>query len=227
MTDRDPERLRVVGATDLEKRLLAAAASEAPSPELRRRMARAVGVAASAAMAAAPTPALATGTAAAGASWPLVSAGVLVLAVAGAAVGWSRLHRPIAAPAAAVRTVATNPPVAPVAPVAEAAPVIARTHRHVAPAARAGDLRAEIALLDAARAAASTGDGARALTLLRRYDATFPAGTFRPESAALQIEALARLGQIDRARALGQAFIAAHPDSPLVARVRHAIGDLR
>ncbi len=46
MTDREPERLRVVGATDLEKRLLAAAAGETPSPELRRRMARAVGVAA-------------------------------------------------------------------------------------------------------------------------------------------------------------------------------------
>ena len=223
MTDRDPERLRVVGATDLEKRLLAAAASEAPSPELRRRMARAVGVAAGAAMAAAPTQALATRTAA-GASWPLVSAGVLVLAVAGAAVGWSRVHRPVAAAAGAVRATPPTSPVAPVAPVREAAPVVARAHRHVAPA---GDLRAEIALLDAARAAASAGDGARALTLLRRYDATFPAGTFRPESAALQIEALARLGQIDRARALGRAFIAAHPDSPLVARVRHVTGDLR
>ncbi|MFL5304962.1 MAG: hypothetical protein ACJ8F1_07095 [Polyangia bacterium] len=221
MTDREPERLRVVGATDLEKRLLAAAAGETPSPELRRRMAVAVGITAGLATAAAPAPAVAT--AGAGASWPLVSAGVLLLAAAGAVVGWSRVHHPAAAPMRAAAIAAPSPGPA-LEPAQDPAPVTAapRPHRHTAAPARASDLRAEIALLDAARAAASAGDGARALTLLRRYDATFPGGMFRPESAALQIEALARLGQTDRAWALGRAFIAAHPDSPLVARVRRA-----
>jgi len=219
VTDGEPERLRVVGATDLEQRLLAAAAGEAPSPELKRRMARAVGVAAGLATAAAPTSAVATGKAAgASLTWPLVSAGVLALAAAGAVVGWSRPHRPVPPPAAVAAVVAAPTPVEAPAPAATPA----RPHRHTAPAARTGDLRAEIALLDAARAAAASGDGVRTLALLRRYDASFPAGTFRPESAALQVEALARLGQTERARALGRAFIAAHPDSPLVARVRRA-----
>ena len=40
----DPERLRVVGATDLEQRLLTAAGGETPSPELTRRMARGLGL---------------------------------------------------------------------------------------------------------------------------------------------------------------------------------------
>jgi hypothetical protein len=58
---------------------------------------------------------------------------------------------------------------------------------------------------------------------LHRYDASYPAGTFRPESMALQIEALAHLGRTERARALGRAFVAAHPDSPLVGRVQRAM----
>jgi TolA-binding protein len=185
-------------------------------------MARAVGVAAGVALAAAPAPAVAT--VGAGATWPLVSAGVLVLAAAGAVVGWSRLHHPAAAPLHLAAAVAAPSPPPALEPAQESTPGTAtvRPRRHTAPTARPSDLRAEIALLDAARDAASAGDGARALTLLRRYDATFPAGMFRPESAALQIEALARLGQTDRARALGRAFIATHPDSPLVARVRRA-----
>jgi len=222
VNEREPERLRILGATDLEHRLLAAAAAETPSPELTRRMARGLGLAAGAGVAAASST-----TAAAGASglvWPLVSAGVGALAVAGAVVAWSQTHR--AHPAATA--VGTVPPAAlaaapaPVAPALAPAPPAPHPHRHhLAPAA--GDLRAEIALLDAARAAASGGDDARALTLLRRYDATFPAGTFRPESTALQVEALAHLGRTERARALARSFVAAHPDSPLVGRVQRAI----
>jgi TolA-binding protein len=157
----------------------------------------------------------------------LVSAGVLVLAAAGAAVGWSHLHRPAPPAASRATAPAAPPPVVEPAPEPAAAAAPARAHRRAAPPTRTGDLRAEIALLDAARAAASAGDDARALVLLRRYDGSFPAGTFRPESTALQIEALAHLGQTDRARARGRVFIATHPDSPLVARVRRALGDGR
>ncbi len=155
---------------------------------------------------------------------------MLVLAVAGAVVGWSRAHHARSRAAAAARRLLPRLRPSPARRAGAGTRAGSRhrgtTRRHAAPPARPSDLRAEIALLDAARAAAAAGDGARALTLLRRYDATFPAGTFRPESAALQIEALARLGQTDRARALGRAFIAAHPDSPLVARVQRAINHL-
>jgi hypothetical protein len=92
-------------------------------------------------------------------------------------------------------------------------------------AAPVTDLRAEIALLDAARTAVAEGADARALALLRRYDTRYPTGTFRPESTALRIEALARLGQTQEARALGADFLAAHPDSPVAARVRRALAE--
>ena len=46
-----PERLRTAGATDLEHRLLGAAARELPSQELTARMAAAIGVSAPAALA--------------------------------------------------------------------------------------------------------------------------------------------------------------------------------
>ena len=39
-----PERLSAAGATDLERRLLAAAAHEQPAPELSKRMAQAIGI---------------------------------------------------------------------------------------------------------------------------------------------------------------------------------------
>jgi len=226
VNQREPERLRILGATDLEQRLLAAAGAETPSPELTRRMARGLGLAAGVGVATASSTTAATPATVAGASglaWPLVSAGVAALAVASAVVAWSGTHRarPAAVPARAPAAMAAAP--APVAPALEPA-AAAHPHRHhVAPAAPAGDLRAEIALLDAARAAASGGDDARALALLRRYDATFPAGTFRPESTALQVEALAHLGRTERARALARSFVAAHPDSPLVGRVQRAI----
>jgi len=83
----------------------------------------------------------------------------------------------------------------------------------------AADIRAEIALVDAARAAVKSGDPERALALLHRYDATYPAGAFRPEVAALRIESLAADGQTDLARTRARDFIAAHPDSPLSTRL--------
>lgn len=227
MNERDPERLRILGATDLEQRLLAAAAAETPSPELTRRMARGLGLAAGAGLTATSSTAAATPAGAAGGSglvWPLVSAGVAALAVAGAVIGWSGTHRPVHGPPPVRTETPAAPAATPAAPALQPAPAAPHPRRHhLAPAPVAGDLRAEIALLDAARAAAAGGDDARALALLQRYDATFPAGTFRPESTALQVEALAHLGRAERARVLGRSFIAAHPNSPLVDRVRRAL----
>lgn len=221
MTERDPERLRVVGATDLEQRLLAAAAAETPSPEQTRRMAAALGLTVGAGLSAASSSAGAS----VGLAWPLVSIGVAALGLAGAAVGWSRTHRAAAAPAVQVAAPPLPVVTKPAAPALEPPPPAPRArHRHAGAATpAAADLRVEIGLLDAARAALSDGDDTRALALLRRYDAAFPSGAFRPESAALQIETLAHLGEAERARAMGRAFIAAHPDSPLVGRVQRAM----
>jgi hypothetical protein len=231
----DPAQLRIVGATDLERRLLDGAARELPSVELTDRMKKALGISAAigtAAVAARLADAAASGATAsapvvaAGASsatWSWISAGVVALAMTGAAavgVHWSTGHKP-------AEVIAVPAPALPVAPAPEAAPVarpVARV-RHHAPAGTApSDLRGEIALIDAARNAVTHASCARALALLDRYEASYPTGTFRPEATVLRVEALSGLGRAAEARVLARRFMAVHPDSPLAARVSRQAG---
>jgi hypothetical protein len=253
-----PTRLRVVGATDLERRVLNAAARELPSVELTEKMQKALGIslaagALAAAAKATTATAKASGVASAAApafAWPAISVGVLALAMTGAVVGLhsNASHRAASKPAAAVIAPATAAaptlatataapsaaaPVA-AAPVpvlvgraaehpAAAATAVRARHRHAA-VATSSELRAEIALVDAARTAIATGADDRALALLQRYDRSFPTGTFRPEAAALRIEALDHLGRAAQARTLASKFVAAHADSPLADRVARLTG---
>jgi hypothetical protein len=246
-----PTQLRVVGATDLERRLLDAGSRELPSVELTRKMQQALGlsVAASAITAAAVKSSGGAATTTAGVAsgapalaWPAISVGVLALAVTGAVVGLrsTASHHAANRPAAAVtRTtpaVVLGPtPVVP-EPIAATSPLTSagaverplsspgQAHHHALGAATPSDLRAEIALVDAARSAVATGANDRALALLHRYDTTYRAGTFRPEATALRIEALDHLGRMTQARTLAERFIAAHPDSPLAERVARVTG---
>ena len=239
-----PSRPRVVGATDLERRLLDAASRELPSVELTGKMQQALGlsIAASAMTAAAVKSSgttAATGSAPAFA-WPAISVGVLALAVTGAVVGVrsTASHHPTSKPAAAVAPLtpalaAGPPPTVSAAPAASSTAATAAEHPASAPARRqhralatatASDLRAEIALVDAARNAVTSGADDRALALLHRYETSYRAGTFRPEATALRIEALAHLGRPAEARTLAQRFIAAHPNSPLAERVARVAG---
>jgi hypothetical protein len=173
----------------------------------------------------------ASAAAAGAAPWPALSIGALALAAIGAAVGvrWSTGSASQHAAIAPVVTpaIAADPaPRAIVEPPREHAapgtPIVRR--RIVAAATPASDLRAEIALVDAARTAVAAGADDRALVLLQHYEASYPTGTFRPEVGALRIEALAHLGHTARARMLARKFIAAHPDSPLVDRVARVSG---
>lgn len=241
-----PSQLRVVGATDLERRLLVASARELPSVELTKKMQQALGLSIAAGAATAATAATAKAATAAGAgsaapavAWPAISVGVLALAVTGAVVGVgvrsAGTHHAAVRPLAAAVTplpVAPPPPAAPAAlpaAVEVATPITVGAHRTLAApsrhrAATPGDLRGEIALVDAARTALAGGANERALALLGRYDTTHPHGTFRPEAAALRIEALDHLGRAAQARALAQKFVAAHPESPLAERVARVTG---
>jgi hypothetical protein len=81
------------------------------------------------------------------------------------------------------------------------------------------DLRAEIALIDAARGAMQSGAHGRALGLLNDYEMRYPKGSFRPEAMVLRIEALAKMGQQTEASRLAQRFVAKHVGSPLAERV--------
>ena len=239
-----PTQLRVVGATDLERRLLDAGSRELPSVELTRKMQQALGlsIAAGAITAAAvKSSGTAAATAASGApafAWPAISVGVLALAVTGAVVGLrsTAVHHAPPKPVASVPAIVLGP--APVAPEPVAAPasaptarvfersasIPARAHHRPLTSATPSELRAEIALVDAARSAVGAGADGRALVLLNRYDASYRAGTFRPEATALRIEVLDHLGRTAQARTLAQRFLVAHPDSPLADRVARVTG---
>ena len=160
--------------------------------------------------------------------WPWVSAGVLGLVVAGAVVGTragrhAREPHPVApavtAPLPPVRHRADPPTWWQNRRRARSAP----TQRSRA-ATAAGDLRDQVAFIDSARAAMSTGSSRRALEILRRYQDKYPAGSFRPEATALEVEALMKLGREAEARALAERFVAEHRGSLLARRVAEVAG---
>jgi outer membrane protein assembly factor BamD (BamD/ComL family) len=101
------------------------------------------------------------------------------------------------------------------APPADAAPK--------SPPKPASTLADEVRLIDAALAAVRNHRGARALELLDAYDRQYPTGAMAPEAAVARIDATRAVGDIAHARELATAFLAAHPGSPLAARVRALI----
>jgi hypothetical protein len=232
-----PERLLDGGATEFERRILEAAAGNKPSPETSARMARALGVTATGIGAVAvgtklaSDAAVAKATTAAGTTvlWPWVSAGVLGLVIAGAVVG-TRAWQAAPTEARPALTPVTTPALLDPAPSAPpngalgqslpAGPSVTSTSEH----AVTRDLRDQIALIDAARTALSSGAGRRALEILRRYQDGYPAGSFRPEAAALKVEALVKLGREAEARALAERFVAEHRGSLLAERVAKLAG---
>ncbi len=136
--------------------------------------------------------------------------------------------------AANAPAVATNVrPTAQASPPAPAAPSAPRTAPPIPsepvldapapPAKPASAVGEEITMLDEARREMNAGRSANALAVLGRYDTRFPHGVMSEEARVLEIEALARSGQRARARELGASFIASHPSSPLVSRVRRAV----
>ena len=80
-------------------------------------------------------------------------------------------------------------------------------------------IREESRLVGEARDALRRGDAPGALTLLEQIRGRFPAGVLGQEREVLTIEALARSGRRPEAAARADAFIKAHPQSPLVTRV--------
>jgi hypothetical protein len=243
-----PEPLRSVGASPLERRLLQAAGSEQPSRELSERMARGLGivlpaVGSGAAVGAASKTAAAASKAGSGGSWllPWIS-GALVTAIAAGAFVATRPSAstspslPVVAPAssaplrssppALVPPVAGHPTDAP--PPAAAAespkPVATPTSPRGRSASTTNELANQIALVDAARAALASGGAALALRNVRSYQTEYPNGTFRPEVAAIKIEALVKLGRTAEARALAERFTSNYGPGPLADRVARLVG---
>lgn len=211
----DMKRLLDDGGTPFERALLGAAAREIPAPMLERRMRRALGI----------------GFIATGAKLAMALVPMAAIAVFAADIGLRSAPKENAPLVVAPKEAPAPAPRAPVNPRSEtpAVPVVEAPKREVTPAvhpprrtervASANDLKAEIRLLDQARAAVRNGSSAGALELLRSYDQRYPRGAFRQEVAVLRVEALERRGERDRATDLARKFVAENPDSPHVERV--------
>jgi hypothetical protein len=78
----------------------------------------------------------------------------------------------------------------------------------------------EIASLDRARAALSSGDAQGALRVLDDYDRVLRGTRLTAEATLLRIDALARLGRAAEASALATRFVDANPASALADRAR-------
>jgi hypothetical protein len=232
---RDPARLDSGGgATDFEKRLLQSAKEETMPPEMKRRMRRALGLSGG----------LAAGAWLGMAKASLVvwmSAGIVALGVGGGMLGAriaghgapvvtapASLPAPSAAHPDVEPSSASGPPSfaemasvrVPLSPASSPAAIQAAPRfRRAITEGSAGDLRAEITLIDGARDALASRSTARALALLRRYGARFPEGALAPEGMALRIEALEQDGRHPDALELARRFVATHPNSPLVERI--------
>lgn len=90
-------------------------------------------------------------------------------------------------------------------------------------AAKASSLPEQVASLDRARMALGSGDSAAALAEITHYRATWPRGVFLTEASVLEIQALAKRGEIVLAGMRAKAFVTAHPDSPQADRLRQLI----
>jgi hypothetical protein len=77
--------------------------------------------------------------------------------------------------------------------------------------------------LATARASWRSGDARTALTQLEALERDFPAGVLGQERDALRIQALAALGQRQRARALAERFLETHRGSPHAAAVERVL----
>jgi hypothetical protein len=85
----------------------------------------------------------------------------------------------------------------------------------------ASSLAQEIAVIEKIRRALLADAPARALEHVRAHARRFPEGVLAQEREALRVVATCALGDAG-AEATAGAFIAAHPDSPLVGKVRAA-----
>ena len=93
-----------------------------------------------------------------------------------------------------------------------------------APALPSGDtLAAERAIVDVARRALGSGDGAAALQAVAMHEQQFPSGLLEEEREAVAIKALALLGRTDDARSRAARFHARYPRSLLASAVERSV----
>jgi hypothetical protein len=227
-----PERLLESEGTAFERRVLEQALARGPSKELSQRMAKALGVGVTTLAAppsvAAPAPVAPAAASTSSLTWVWVSAVVVTLSGIGVVAGLRaskaarsaptgpRLEAPLmASPVVPAESVPAPPPPSRAAGLPLKPSV---------PARPTADLHTEIELVDGARAAVVQNSPGRALELLARYAARYPAGSFVPEATAVKVEALMQLGRTEEARALAVRFLTTHRGTLLGDRVAAVAG---
>jgi hypothetical protein len=106
-----------------------------------------------------------------------------------------------------------QPELTTVAPVTETKEVVAATP---APGP------SELDLIDGALTSLRKGDGHGALTQLALHQRLHAHGKFATERSGLRVLGLCALGRVEEAERERDAFLAAHPNAPIAARVRRA-----
>ncbi len=122
------------------------------------------------------------------------------------------------APSAEVTTTAPNAPKNALVQNAQSAALAS-----AARAPKKSSLPEQVLSLDRARVALNAGDASGALAEIAHYRSAWPRGVFLTEASVLEIEALAKRGEIVLAGMRAQAFVTAHPDSPQAGRLRALI----
>ncbi len=239
-----PEPLRTTGALELERRLLDAAAREEPSNEMLERMARSLGVATPVALAPSPRagegplpdPGLTSAGTATGTSTlvPWLSGAFVVAAVTGAVFATRpgsdelvppRAMDPVTAPTAALQAPPLAAPVLPApSSIEDSGKAVNASPTEQRVRSPKADIAEQIALIDAAGSAVSSGPANRALGLVRQYQSKYPTGSFGPEATALKIEALTKLGRTAEARSAAERFVIQHRGTPIADRVARLAG---
>jgi len=120
---------------------------------------------------------------------------------------------PLAAPSTGERYEAVSEP-------APRAPANAEAESAAVPDGLDPTLAAEVRAIDQARSSLRERRAVDALRVLDAYASSFPNGTFEPEATALRVEALIATGNRAEAERLGQAFLRAHPKSPVARQVQ-------
>ncbi len=240
----DPDRLLESKGSPVGRALLGSLKRDAPSRASKKRALAGAALAATAAHAG--HSAASAGTVLLLAKW--TAAGALLGGVASGGVvvlNDAQEASTTEAPTMAVRHTATAPtatrviPTAPTAPAQRATPDPETPHAGVgaqaaavavAPspshgAATPTSLREQRLVIDSARRMLANGNAAGVLRELDSYDAKHRRQFFAQEAMVLRVEALTRLQQTSRAKALGRRFLRSYPDSPLAKRVRTLTGE--
>jgi len=240
---KDPPRLQDECRSPLERALLRAGMSYRSSPQARIKTLAAFGFASSVAVTAGTASPAVLG----GLTWAKL-AGVVALAGTVTAVPvsyyvWRTDSQPLAPPS---RRISVPQPKAPAATKPEPAhqrvetssepaalpakasslrPAPARTSPQPSTLAPDDALSAELAALDGARSALAAGNPTGALSRLDAYSKAHPRGRLALEAEVLRIDALARNGQTQAAKAWARAFLRQRPKSVLASRVRAHLED--